>query len=313
MKISTVRFKLTFLGLSLLASATLSAQTRQLNPSNMRDGESVEYCRSHHLMEQQLANPAARASFLQDQQIQQQVLENMLAQQDEHERGTVYKIPVVFHVLHNGGAENISREQILDAFSILNRDYRRLNADANNVRAEFQGMPADIEIEFVMATKAPDGTCFSGITRTRSAMTSNGEFGTDQMQAIINGNDVYNGNWPGSQYLNIFICEDIGGAAGYTYLPTTFNGAGMGNGIWVLSTYVGSIGTSSLNTSRTLTHEVGHWLNLSHVWGGTNNPGVSCGSDDVDDTPETIGATSCNLNQAVCGPLANVENYMDYS
>lgn len=312
-KMSTVTFKSIFLGLSLLASATLSAQVRQLDPSNVREGESVEYCRQHTHMEELLANPAARASFMQDQQIQQQVEQQLLSNQDEQTRGTVYKIPVVFHILHNGGAENLSREQILDALFIMNRDFRRQNADANNVRAEFQGLPADVEIEFVMATRAPNGACFSGITRTRSAMTSQGEDGGSQVQAIIAGNDVYNDVWPGNKYLNIFVCEDIGGAAGYTMLPSNWVGSVMQNGIWVLSTYVGSIGTSSLNTSRTLTHEVGHWLNLDHVWGGTNNPGVSCGSDDVDDTPETIGATSCNLNQAVCGPLANVENYMDYS
>ena len=62
-----------------------------------------------------------------------------------------------------------------------------------------------------------------------------------------------------------------------------------------------------------MTHEVGHWLNLSHTWGGNNNPGVACGSDQVNDTPETRGVTSCALNENFCGPRANVENYMDYS
>jgi len=73
--------------------------------------------------------------------------------------------PVVFHVLHFNGVENISDDQILNALAILNRDYRKLNADTANVHPDFQGMPADIEIEFKLATIAPNGQCFSGITR----------------------------------------------------------------------------------------------------------------------------------------------------
>ena len=122
------------------------------------------------------------------------------------EKGVVYKIPVVFHVLHNNGPENISDEQILDALSIMNRDFRLLNQDANNVQPEFQGMPTDVEVEFLLATKAPNGQCFKGITRTVNAITNNGADGGDQVDAIIAGNDVYNGAWPGNRYLNIFIC-----------------------------------------------------------------------------------------------------------
>ena len=107
----------------------------------------------------------------------------------------------------------------MDALDILNRDFRLQNTDANNVVAAFQGMPTDAEIEFVLATKAPDGTCFSGITRTQNALTDDGSDGFAQVTAIRNGNDVYNGNWREKDYLNIFICNEIGGAAGYTYNP----------------------------------------------------------------------------------------------
>jgi len=242
------------------------------------------------------------------------------------EKATIYKIPVVFHVLHNNGIENISDEQIFDALAILNRDYRLQNQDANNVQTEFQGMPADIEVEFLLATKAPNGQCFKGITRTLSTETYNGANGNTQVNAIIAGNDVYNGTWAGNKYLNIFICSDIGGAAGYTTNPSGFSASQMTNGIWVLHDYVGSIGTSSVGTSRTLTHEVGHWLNLSHTWGSNNNPGnaASCGGngDNVQDTPACIGVSACLLNSNTCTTdnaywgfdmKDNVENYMDYS
>lgn len=243
--------------------------------------------------------------------------------------GTVYTIPVVFHILHNNGAENISEAQILDGLSILNRDWRRQNPDADNVVSAFQGMPADVEIEFKLATVAPNGACFNGITRTVNNITNDGSDGQLQVNAIVAGNDVYQGVWPHNQYLNIYVCADIGGAAGYTYLPqgsATASATNMYyNGIFVLHDYVGSIGTSSVTTSRTLTHESGHWFNLKHVWGSTNTPAVSsnCNDDDgVQDTPNCIGSTSCLLSQNTCNSddaywgtamIDNTENYMDYS
>lgn len=243
--------------------------------------------------------------------------------------GIIYTIPVVFHVLHNNGSENISDAQILDALEILNRDFRRLNADADLVHSAFQGMPSDVEIEFKLATVAPNGNCFNGITRTQSNLTNNGDDGENQIQAIVNGNNVYQGVWQHNRYLNIYIANDIGGAAGYTFLPNGGSGASVSNmyynGIFVLENYVGSIGTSNVGRSRTLTHEVGHWLNLPHVWGAGNSPGGAgnCSGDDgIQDTPNCIGVTTCNLNSNTCNSddaywgmamRDNVENYMDYS
>ena len=88
------------------------------------------------------------------------------------------------------------------------------------------------------------------------------------------------------------------------------------DGIVIQHNYTGSIGTSNAYRSRTLTHEVGHWLNLRHPWGNSNNPGLAenCDEDDlVDDTPNTMGWTSCVLEGTTCGSLDNVQNYMDYS
>ncbi len=301
-------------GLSLSSFAQSTPQERELDQSNMRDGEDVEYCIQHKKMLEMLKNPAAMKIHQAEQaQFEAQYQQNLQNRQSVYPVDT---IPIVFHVLHNEGAEKISREQIMDALDILNRDYAQLNADTANVVSNFQPIIGRPNIHFGLATKAPNGQCFSGITYTQSAKSYDGGDGTGQVQAIISGNDVYNGQWPGDEYLNIFICGDIGGAAGYTYTPSGWIGGSMFNGIWVLHTYVGSIGTSSTYTSRTLTHEAGHWLNLEHPWGGTNNPGVAsnCSTDDgVSDTPNTIGVSACILAENTCGPLANVENYMDYS
>lgn len=308
------------LGFFLISNLTGFSQSSSFDASNARDGETVEYCHQHKKTNALKQNPAYLQALQQDEVIRQHEANNIATP-----KGVVYKIPVVFHVLHNNGIENIADEQILDALFILNRDYRLQNTDANNVHAEFQGMPSDVEIEFVLATKAPNGTCFAGITRTASAMSYIGDNGGNQVDAIVAGNNVYNGSWPGNKYMNIFICGEIGGAAGYTTKPSSWSATSMENGIWILHDYVGSIGTGSTGASRALTHEVGHWLNLDHTWGGNNNPGntSSCSTDDaVTDTPNCIGVTSCNQNSNTCNSddafwgfaiRDNVENYMDYS
>ena len=130
-------------------------------------------------------------------------------------------------------------------------------------------------------------------------------------------NNVYQGNWPGNQYLNVFVCGSVGtGIAGYTNYPSGFFGNTMNNGVWLRHDYCGSIGTGSPSGSKTFVHEIGHWLNLPHPWGSTNEPGLAtnCNSDDgVFDTPNTIGSNWCNYNEVTCGPVANIENHMEYS
>lgn len=315
----------TLICLMLASGITAFSQTpvRQIDKGNVREGESVEYCITHKKKAEALKDPHVAAAYAQAQS------ELKSKPGNGTEKGTVYIIPVVFHILHNNGPENISKAQIDDAMIVLNRDYRLQNADAANVHPNFAGLPGDVEIEFQLATKAPNGTCFSGVTRTVSALTSNGSDGNAQLSAAVNGNDVYQGTWPANKYLNILVAADIGGAAGYTYNPGI--GTSMSfNSIWVLHNYVGRNGTSSESTSRTLTHEVGHWLNLEHVWGGNNNPGsAACNADDdgVQDTPLCVGSTSCIVGANTCNDLNdpnnwsswtfdavdNYENYMDYS
>jgi PKD repeat protein len=299
-----------FVLFGLLLSSVFS---QTIDYTNVRPGESVEYCTSHKKLQELLKDPEYKRQFEADQeQLNQEEIEY---RSNSRKRGTVYIIPVVFHVLHSGGVENISDQQIFNALAILNRDFRLLNEDAQDVHSDFKNLPADAEIEFRMATIAPNGACFNGITRTYTTDTTTN--GSKQVTLIKNGNNVYKGEWTGNKYMHIFVCKAIGGAAGYTYRPQG-SGSSMTNGIWILHNYVGSIGTANDLTSRALTHEVGHWLNLMHTWGGNNSPGnsSSCSDpnqDQVSDTPPTIGVTWCNLEENSCGTRANVENYMDYS
>lgn len=323
-----MRLFLLFFG--VIFSSISFAQVKQhvLDATNIRPGEHVEYCISHKKMAEAMKNPEYAAQVA----AAEAAANNPIKKNTSTPKGTVYTVPVVFHVLHMNGVENITDAQINDALAILNIDYRKLNADVASVQSEFQGITADIEIEFALARKAPNGACFTGITRTVTPLTFDGSDGQSQVNAVITGNDVYQGVWPHDEYLNIYVCSDIGGAAGYTFKPSGSSNASSSsmfyNGIFLLQNYIGSIGTSSTYTSRTLTHEVGHWLNLNHVWGPNNSPGdpTSCNIDDnVQDTPLCIGSNSCNYNANTCNDFGsnfsswtydvkdNVENYMDYS
>ena len=222
--------------------------------------------------------------------------------------GTVqYVIPVVFHVIHNYGPENISKAQILDAMDIFNKSFQKLYADSVLVASAFRPIMADCQIEFRLAQIDPNGNCTDGITRTVSSLTYNAG---DNVKALI--------DWPYNKYFNIWVVNNIAsGAAGYAYYPGI---VGNIDGVVIRHDYTGSIGTSSGSNyvARSLVHEAGHWLNLAHTWGSTNNPGLpaNCNDDDlVQDTPNTIGVAnfSCDTNQVTCNSLDNVQNYMDYA
>jgi PKD repeat protein len=228
-------------------------------------------------------------------------------------QGIVYTIPVVFHVLHQNGVEKITPAQIKDAMRILNVDYNKLNPDTSDVISAFVSRIGDVEFNFVLATKDPLGNCTNGIVyhETPSADWTSGTAGPYT--------GTSSGKWNPTKYLNIYTVKTISsGAAGYTYLPGSWS-TGSGNDcIIILHNYVGSIGTGQVSRSRALTHEVGHWFNLPHVWGGNNTPGTACGDEGVSDTPITKGYDYCPsgaTQSQICTPgvSENYQNYMDYS
>ena len=269
-----------------------------------QDGSPIRHC-GQWKMEQAFfnAHPEQRAIAEQaDARLEWETRNFLDANRDE-----LIVIPVVFHVIHYNGPENISDEQVLSGIEVMNRDFRKLNPDADDVISEFEGIAADSEIEFRLAQIDPQGDCHTGINRIVSPLTYDGG---GEVKDLI--------QWPRNSYLNIWVVEDANGAAGYSLYPGSVNGAqGAGNdGIVVAHDYTGNIGTSNNYRSRTLTHEAGHWMNLRHLWGNSNRPGDSenCDMDDqVSDTPVTSGWTSCNVNGSTCGSLDNVQNYMEYS
>ncbi len=239
---------------------------------------------------------------------------NEETQNTEESRGgglTVYIIPVVFHIIHDNGPENVSDEQIQSALEVLNRDFRKLNMDTSAIVEQFLDVAGDTYIEFRLATIDPNGNCHSGINRVESELTYDG-YSNDFKSLSY---------WPRNSYYNIWVCNSIGdNTAGYAYLPGDVNSpfSADQDGVVLKHNYTGDMGTSNAFRSRTITHETGHWLNLYHTWGPTNSPGddANCDYDDlVNDTPNCIGATTCNLTMEACSgnELANIQNYMEYS
>lgn len=233
----------------------------------------------------------------------------------------VITIPIVFHIVHNGDnigeGENISDDYILAQLQQLNHDFRRLNTDRSNTPQDFLGRAADVEIEFCLATIDPEGNATTGILRhqrTRASWTANRIDNTLKPETI----------WNRDHYLNFYIVRFGGNdneTLGYAQFP---GGPAATDAVVCGFQYIGSLAVANAiggnyGRGRTATHEVGHWLNLYHIWGD----GACAVDDEVTDTPNQDGENytsspcsypgrnSCNDGG---GDLPDMfQNYMDYS
>jgi len=224
-------------------------------------------------------------------------------------RTGVTVIPVVVHVVHQTNAQNVSDAQIHSQLDVLNRDYRKTNPDVGSTPAVFLPLAADARVEFELATTDPQGNATDGIDRVQTNTVS---FSDDDgvKAAATGGADP----WPADKYLNIWVCQLGGGLLGYAQFP---GGPAATDGVVILHTGFGTSGTAAapFNLGRTATHEIGHWLNLRHIWGDDGN---GCNGDDfVSDTPNAGGPNfgSPAFPHVTCnnGPNGDLfMNYMDY-
>lgn len=231
------------------------------------------------------------------------------------ERIGITRILVVVHVVWNTPFENISDAQIQSQIEVLNQDYRMTNVDIGQVPAIWQSIVADSRIEFFFATTDPEGNPTNGITRTQTQATSFDIDGNPIKSAATDGVNP----WPAEKYLNIWVAPRItspqGDLLGYAQFP---GGPAETDGVVILHSAFGTSGTAAApyNKGRTATHEIGHWLNLFHIWG---DDGTGCnGSDEVDDTPNAAGPNFGNptFPSVTCGNVPNGDmfmNYMDYT
>lgn len=224
-------------------------------------------------------------------------------------RRPIVTIQVAVHVVWNMPSENISDAQIESQIAALNLDFQAMNPDKSKAPAVWERLVADPGIKFALAPTDPTGKPTSGITRTKTASTSFRNKDNGVKATATGGIDP----WPTDRYLNIWVCTLEGSLAGYAQFPGL---PPETDGVVIHNTAFGTQGTATApyNLGRTATHEIGHWLNLFHLWGDKDD---CTGTDYCKDTPTQQGP---NYNKPTfphitCNNVPHGDmfmNYMDY-
>lgn len=275
----------------LLLTIFISGLTLAQNQEN--------WCGSDAFINEEIA---ANPNYMQELAVQVNQIRAQAAQ-NPNQRSGPFIIPVVFHVIHDGGASNISMEQILSGIEVMNEDFNGLNTDASNIRnssnAPFQPIYADVEVEFRLAKRDPNGNCTNGVQRKFAPhlVDDAGE------NVKSNANGGLSG-WPNDKYINIWTVNSIassgpGTTLGYAFLP--YNNWGPGHGILNRHDRIGRVGTAAQNGGRTLTHEMGHICGLLHTFqSGCHSGSCTNSGDFVCDTPPAEQLFSCNSTNNTC-------------
>lgn len=289
-----------------------SSKDAQSNHSaSPEDGN--HFCGAHTLTNNFLKNNGYEEQY---QEFREELLE--AAQNYVPTKALRGPIPVIFHIVHNPSnpSENVPYSTVQSYMDILNEDFQLLNSDAVTTHTTTYGFTAaNVELSFCLATQDPSGNTLAEpgverVTTTEGWYDSNGGEENKMKQASTGGADA----WPREDYINVWICDITNGAssgtAGYAYLPSNF----------IPVYWDGIVIDYQLSTpsSRTLTHEMGHFLGLNHTWEGTGSG--ACGDDDgLTDTPFTAGpffnySFGCPSSISTCGSIeTQYENFMDYS
>lgn len=281
----------------------LSVNAQSVNPAN-----GVHRCSTNEYMEEMFKqNPDWKKSLdATDEMIRLAELNGTVNKTGN----MVVTIPVVVHVVWQTSAQNIPDAKIQAQIAQLNLDYSASNPDTASIPGVFKPLKANTQIQFCLAKRTPQGAASTGIERIQTNVSS---FSTNN--AVKSTSTGGANPWPAGQYLNLWVCNLGGGLLGYAQFP---GGAASTDGVVVHYGSVGSVASpASYNWvykyGRTATHEVGHWLNLKHIWGDAN-----CGNDQVNDTPTQQTANySCPVFPSVTcnnGPNGDMwMNYMDYT
>ena len=213
-------------------------------------------------------------------------------------------IPVVIHVIHDGGSNNISDAQIQSQINILNEDFRK------KIATNGFGNGVDTEIEFCLAKKDPLGKCTNGIVRINSPLSNHQTYQRSELKLLS--------YWDNTRYLNMYVVRNINngsGILGYSSFP---GGPVTEDGIVVRHDYFGKIGTAASSLGRTTTHEIGHWFGLYHTFNGGCGIDTCTDGDLVCDTPPAANPNyGCPSVNSCSNDIPNVndqiQNYLDYS
>ena len=293
-KISTSLIGILF----LVASCTkqdLKQPDQQVSADEVQTVITKRTCGSNDVLQQQLADDPTLGKRMQD-------IEDFTQKVISHPElmrlvNGVITIPVVVHVVYKTAAQNISDAQVQSQIDVLNEDYGNTNADKSKIPSEFQPVDGTVGIRFTL----------DRIIRKSTTKTS---FGTnDAVKKSSKGGD---NAIDATTYLNMWTCNLSNGLLGYAQFP---GGSLATDGVVILYSAFGRTGNliPTYNLGRSATHEVGHWMNLRHIWGDAN-----CGTDLVADTPqanaENFGCPAFPHKSTCTGKLDEMTmNYMDYT
>lgn len=251
-----------------------------------------------HAIDELIANEISLQKILTD-----------LRQQGFPKNTDTFTIPVVLHIFHDGDNGKIDMDQALSGIKILNEDINGLGEEWNNISERFDSIKGKMNIRFIPAQKDPNGEPTNGIIYH------------EDPAAMLHQNDLFQYAWDNFKYLNIYLPKYTKGApsqtTAYAFYPSITNTENNGDGIIYSSVRWGYGNQSELEEdddwASIITHEVGHWLNLFHIF----HNGCSESGDFVDDTPPAISSgiqlSGCDNNDFSCGEPTNGENFMDYN
>ena len=245
------------------------------------------------------------------------VLNQIIRTQNNQKNRAAVTLPIVFHVIYNTSAQNIDSTQIASQIDVINADFRKLNSNIGILQGGFVNLAADSEFEFKLATTDPNGNASNGITRTVTTNPAIGGSDTDYYDPDKGGVPA----WDPERYINVWVVNinSAGGDFGFATFPGEADPV-TSDGCVIDYKYFGTTGTAAASQpqhlGRTLTHELGHYFGLFHIWGDVDDCSVD---DDIADTPMQETSTEECLTYpffddcTTSGDGINFYNYMDYT
>lgn len=290
-----------------------------------------EKCGFTHILEQREKKLPGFLNAV--EQTHQQALQQYAAfAARQFKNDTVYRIPVVVHVVYNPNnpTANLSDELVKEQIRVLNEDFNRTNSDTGNLRAIYQDRAGRLPIEFYLAEIDPNGNPTTGINRVTTTRQSFLVPPFDDLDLVKRSASGGVDAWDTRRYLNIWSCNlsflGIDALLGFAYPPVgaafwpeeffladPLQGVVINYKVFGPNNPAATGPLSPYTSGRTGTHEVGHFLGLRHIWGDGD-----CSEDDgLADTPDqNNNSTDCAIERNSCLPAETpdlYENYMDYS
>ncbi|MFC6191303.1 M43 family zinc metalloprotease [Dyadobacter subterraneus] len=270
-----------------------------------------ERCATMPLLEQRFsANPGLRQKFSEREEQLRKLVAERIASRKSMKTGELVTVPVVFHVVMRNQAQ-VTDAQIRAQLDTINKDYAGLNAGASKIPSYFKSLFGSSGIQFCLAQRTPNDEPTTGIVRYSTTQTSF-DYTSNYVKHSATGGATA---WDPDSYLNIWICVLSNNTLGYATFPN--DGSPEEQGVVIAYNSLPGGNATGFNEGKTLTHEIGHYFNLIHIWGDDN--GSCAGSDGVSDTPNQGNSSStCRTgvvtdNCTTTSPGIMYQNYMDYT